>query len=829
MYTRLTEDQRAKLIDILKDMVDLPAGSAIDFNNLTKTQLRQILLSISGQLAEYYVSTDGVGAAISDGLDKTDVGYHTFLRLWQVFGNVIANMEVKPGSDDYNADSSFNQAVSNPGVAWSLGAASVIPAALGFYIRIQQMKEARKGHSIPKQQEILLKATGQLYLPDAIIRGYQDFCDRTKVIPSSLRWTDPEAAKTDKVIGTNPFANFIHKVRDSKPVSLLAEGWNFLGTTALFFWPAWMIAVLIVGIAASYAMPVLPIVVAVAFGVSIAVKAGLTYFKNRAKKKEEALYKDVKPEIVDAEKKELAQEIADSKQMTKEVRQRFIMKEKHAEFKRAFNIPEKNHARLGNGHTIAKNKDGVIIALKNNPQEVEKSKEVATVKPSIWFYIKRYFIEPRKEREARLQREKEKAELEKKELTVHKQKVDAVLQSKIGQRLLGSKMARGGQIAINMVNDIIGYYTLSSFILWLVGSAILTLTPVGAVFGFAGIGGLVLGAILPGISAGFSGIVGALYGLNAFANTRNKQLAFEKDIYTRLAEPYKNTGKTNQQAFDDLYAEVETLKADIKEELKAEQKRIQEKAARGNALDLKEEYLAKLNLNNIDVFNDYYMSTGEEKPSAWTRFKDVAFKTYKAINAGQTWIFVTRSLFLAGAALAGICALAGPAAGIAFIAIAVTMAVAGIAFKMAQIYTESKVADKKAFVEGFPVRLSYLEKMKKELTGVKGYLNRTDNTHAVVLNMTQQQPPLVQLEPELDQQHQVVPLDSHDANNDSATASKLPPQMPRVPAPNHPLENSSDSYVSPYTNGYSAVLHAVPNNSTVKQSVAQQPSMVMQN
>src|SRR3989338_4603587 len=63
------------------------------------------ILSLS-QLMPLYWNADHIDTAINNYiLDKTDVGYHTFLRLWQVFENVELN---HTNSDADRTDSSFN-------------------------------------------------------------------------------------------------------------------------------------------------------------------------------------------------------------------------------------------------------------------------------------------------------------------------------------------------------------------------------------------------------------------------------------------------------------------------------------------------------------------------------------------------------------------------------------------------------------------------------------------------------------------------------------------------------------------------------------------------
>ena len=139
-------------------------------------------------------------------------------------------------------------------------------------------------------------------------------------------------------------------------------------------------------------------------------------------------------------------------------------------------------------------------------------------------------------------------------------------------------------------------------------------------------------------------------------------------------------------------------------------------AKNNGALNDQEIFILNLRLDQMDQY--------DEAPTWKTKLRTFAFRLYKVINSGQTGIFVARSLFLAGAALAGICALFGPGAPIAFIAIAVGLAVVAIVFKLTRLYLQEKEAEKKRFVETFPDRISDLKKQYKKLLTVQQVLNQ---------------------------------------------------------------------------------------------------------
>lgn len=704
-------------------------------DGLNKDELRQIDRLLAAQLAPFYLNPEATEDAIRGGIDKTDVGYHTVFRLLQVFGYVLAN---GTNSDANNDATPFNQLMSDPAAAWSLGLATIIPMLIGGLIRFRQLKADRERNSIPYLQTRLNKINPQEPVSeDKILEICNDLLDRGKVAPSrAYLQTVPNTKLTDAVIGSNKLADFVYTVSgDTKaekegPVKTAArtvfagvkQAWYFLADSALVFWPIWMVAVMIIGIAATYVFPALPIIVAATFVTSIAIKAGLAYYRRRTQKKMDLIYQD--PLVL---KKEQA-EVAEITRMRHELKSRVHMKREHGFFKSIFGkfLPlkeakEANPPRVNNVYTAVAARNERVIVLIKNP--ALKQEEIAT---------------PVNQAEP--------------DLETHRQNVVATLKSDIGQRLLGSKAARRGEIAINMVNNAIGYYTLSAFVLWLVGCTLLALAPITAVIG--AIGALVLGITLPAVSASFSGLIGGIYSLRAFADTKKAQLEFEKTIYNKLSEEYK-PGITKQQAFDELDRKVNQRKRDplLQQALAAKQQEIREKE-KGyendrralfkkmdthnlkvddltpedykifiRKLDDDEAFLLNYDLNKIDVYNDRYFRTQEEKPSTWIKIKKGLFQLYKAVNAAQTWIFVTRSLFLFGAALGGICLLFGPAAGFAFIGIAVTMAVVGVAFKLAQLYKQKKAAEKAFFVETFDTRLSYLKKQNKQLQALENYLS----------------------------------------------------------------------------------------------------------
>jgi len=708
-FAALTDQEKQTMLrDLLQRMVWIASSSApgekihpIDFTTLSTEELKITLHSLSEQLAPYYMSPTVANGMVGDGLDKTDVGYHTFLRLWQVFGYVLANGS---SSDASNDASSFNQAMSNTSVAWTLGLASALPIAIGMWIRFEQMKLGRLRNSVPYQIEQLLKVNPEALSEGELLGIYYDFLERGKVKPLYLV-SHPDEAITDAVIGTNAFADAIlafngnkkdaydnaFKAQARRVFSAVKKGWNFLVGGALAFWPIWMVAVLIIGIGATYVFPALPIIVGITFAVTIAIQVGLSYYRAR-KAKEAALLQPADPQVAEAE----SIKNAEKTRMLEELKQRAHMRQSHAYFNKVFKVATKEKVKsssYSNPYLPIPMYNERVLTLIDKPQALQEEMQVAALMKN----------QPVKSRE--------KISFSQEEMDAHQKRIDAVVNTGLGLYLLGSKTARRGQIAVNMVNDAIGYYTLSAFVLWLTGATLWAFAPLAAAF--VTVGGLVLGSIFPAVSTAFNALIGVMYSLQGFAETRNKQLAFEQNVYLRLSERYKNSEMSKAEAFAALEKDVNQRKAALQEVLATKKKELRKWQALKTPLDEQQTLLLNYDLNKIDVYR--YSRAQQEAPSTLATIKNGLFGLYKAVNAGQTWIFVTRSLFLAGAALGGVCLLFGPGSVFVFLGIAAAMAVIGIAFKLTQIYLDQKAREKAYFLDMLDPNLAYLEKMNKEL------------------------------------------------------------------------------------------------------------------
>ena len=674
---------------------------------LNEIQLREMNRIILKQLAPYYPNLDTFEGSVGDACDKTDVGYHTFLRLWQVFSYVIAN---GTNSDAENKDSSFGRTLDIPGINFLFAGLTILPMAIGVYIRLKQLQKVRERNTVAYQREQLQKINPEVEVTDnEVIAGYNDLMARGKSAPRPAQ--APVQAKeeqTKKAIGSNKFANAINAIREFdikgvKPFAIIDNIWNSLSKTALIFWPTWMVAVLVIGITAVSFPPAVPIVMGITLGISAALQIGVYVARRHAKKKAEAEFAGMDKKVVEDITNERQHELNEANHSRNELKQRLHMKKEHGFFKSLF--PVKSKDKVASEKTnpayiaVTAGKDGIISLVKNPDAVQSTSSATATTL---------------------LMTDEERAK-----------DVAGILNSALGKKLLGSKASRNARLAVNVTNELINQYTLSAFIVWLVYATISVFAPFSAVIG------AIAAAVGSGImTAVFGGFVGGIRSLNMFAKTKQAETNFEKKVYDRLSEQYTSgipgveDSVNKQQAFEYFHNNVEAGKARIEAALLAKQAELTKKVQQHGitSLSKQEKYLLKLDLKKIDAFNDRYFMTQEPEAGIWTKFKNAALLTYKAINAGQTGIFVVRSLFLAGAVGAGICLAFGPAAGFIFMGIALSFAAVCIGLKMAQMYTDHKANKSESFVDTIDVRISYLKKKDKQLNALSNYLGvSTDN------------------------------------------------------------------------------------------------------
>src|SRR3990167_751395 len=417
----------------------------VDSESTLTEQNEHNLRLLALQLAPLYMGTPPVQAAISNyantqnaigsAIDKLDVGYHTFLRLWEVFGNVWLN---QANSDSDRQDSSFNQITqARPKIA----TLSALPFIIGFAIHYHQVNNQRHRQTIlyqMAQYQALTRSNAEAVDEARYRKIMQDLLARGKVtLPHAQKIAEPAVRAPSRAKKYTP--SFFPSWNDFK--ADIKEIWNFLTQSALIFWPTWMIAVMIVGFTASYAFPVLLFIILATFAVSSVLYGTFKYLKKRQEKREKLL----SPE----ELKNLKNTQAEVAHLTPRLLQRANMKLVHGKFKKLF-APADNQQPAHEKHTVKRvatpyavgvmKQDHVVVLLKT------KQSEAAPVMTTAQTECK------------------------------YEDMVTTLEQAKVGKHILNGKHTRRTHLAFTGIIIAINNYTLAAFVWWLVGSTLLTLS-----------------------------------------------------------------------------------------------------------------------------------------------------------------------------------------------------------------------------------------------------------------------------------------------------------------------------------------------------------------
>jgi hypothetical protein len=744
--------------------------------SLTVEQARHLLFLVRAQ--QVALSTwgpTGLKEAINASTDKTDVGWHTFLRLWMVFEYVLLNGLDNQGwkGDQERTDSTFNQATVGQIDIAVLSLVLPVIIALAIHRCEKKTRQTRQtvAHQIKKIQAI---SQDQSITEEDYLKTMQELLDNCKIVlpPEVTVAAETRPTTAAATQSKNKSVEDIKDIAEKKPVpqpaqegaaaqtasqptkkasspifksiqKALSATWDFLAQSAIIFWPIWMTTVLIVGFGASYALPALPIVVAISFGLAALITGGVAAYRRRKEKKQAAVLADpAEPENkakVEAIRAKLEAGLKRINAIMPRLLQRAHMKLVHRQFK--------------------EDTQGVYDQLfpktikKEQPAEQAEPAANAAAAPASPYAVhtigKEGII-------VLLDKEQDEQPTPPVQLPSQKEMREAIEASQsLGSRILGSRGDRFKFLAAFFTDSVIGQYTLSAFVCWILGSAVLSLglltglTPAlaGIAAAFSAVGMLFLGGIAPGVSAAFNVIMGLGFTGHGLKKIKEKREHLIATLYQQLKAPYrpKNQrwieeiradlkareacenpifeGITQEEAFMFFFNRVEGKKQDIAGDLKARQTLIKAKVKAGEVLTPNEKALLRINLKEINVFNDRYFKTQEVGPSKNRRLNRFLYKLYKGINGAQTGIFVTRSLFLTGAALAVACAAAGPFAPAVFIGIAATIGVIACAAKLFHLYLDKKERNRQFFADTLPDRISYLKKQYKQLMVAEAILH----------------------------------------------------------------------------------------------------------
>jgi hypothetical protein len=326
--------------------------------------------------------------------------------------------------------------------------------------------------------------------------------------------------------------------------------------------------------------------------------------------------------------------------------------------------------------------------------------------------------------------------------------------------LQGSNELRALAITRDVVNAII----MVSFAFWILSAT----------------GVAVFGLTLPSLafldSMVLSGIVGLVVG-GVFAGLKHfeikdKQLAFEKLIHTKLCEESKVKGVTKLEYFEAMELRVEFKKAqaewlrlkillnaavnapasaqdladsfendlniyegrattqeyqDQYRKLQAERQKLERKLQRAGTCPAADRLASNYDLDKeVDVYNHEYRDKQRHQAGLWTktkRFFEAGFKFFCSVQTGS---LLTRSLFIDycvfGFVVAGLASVLGVASSGVLIGVAATIGVAYGAVCLSQFLIERKRKEKENFVNNMDNNNAYFDDKDKELSWMHSHL-----------------------------------------------------------------------------------------------------------
>lgn len=638
------------------------------------------------QLRMLYMNVDQAVNLVENGiLDTTDAGYHTFLRLLQVFGNVMAN---NTSDDSYNPNSVYEQLLqADPAMPGILAGAGLVSAILGSALILAEMRNERERNTTTYQLAKVTEAN-----PDTLLNSDEELAAQYQLFLQKRKVSTKATVLSDLTINNMPkpskMAAFFQRLEKNTLFRMLTNALDKAKTASLFYWPVWMVGAIVTGLVAVGTFPVAPIVLAISIVLASAYMGIVSYIRYRKNKAPNASI----VQTSNIEGKELVR-------AREELKQHLNIKESHRYFNLIFrgkvitrNIG-KNAPVIDPAYSVRSTGDDKVIYLEPKDSIDDKTSKVSLTTES--------------------------------EYTTAKQ--DIVLNSRIYKHLTDAKRQKR-QRGVSTAFDIIGKYTLTAFIFWLAYAifaavamtfALPILLPFVAV-----IGSYYTSTIVGAIAGGFSG-------MREFFKMKKNDAESNAQVEARLAAPYlgkisgtREHGMSKAEAFTHFEDTMNERKAKIKDALLAKQAELKAKKASKQPLDAKEIYLLSLDLKKIDVYNEHYFKMQTTRVSLGTRIKQISSDVYKMMSSGQTGIFIVRTLLL----VSGVVALCVAAPPLAFILVAVAAATAMIALRAVHIHLTRKSQQAAYMATTIDSRIYYMEKQCKELAVLDKVLNGDTET-----------------------------------------------------------------------------------------------------
>ncbi len=301
--------------------------------------------------------------------------------------------------------------------------------------------------------------------------------------------------------------------------------------------------------------------------------------------------------------------------------------------------------------------------------------------------------------------------------------VEAVLNSEIAQRLLGSKAERRARWFVSGAKDAIGAFVEFAFITGFGADLSYGMTAAGGILAtiFTPVSHFLGGSLL--MAAGGL-VMGAIFGIKTLAQVHQEQLIAEQKVYQALTAPYQiKSGRIINGKPEYVNAGIT-----IKEKIEQLEKSINDtigriKTAKTALTSDQLNNIPHYNLNNINAFNHDRFEKQREKIPFKTKCKKIANRIFTGLTGGQTGVLIARLLFLTGCVFAG--ALVGSVVGapLAFGLIATGFALFMGGLKLAKSILDKRNGHREHCVNTLNSRVSYLKKKEKELNELEQIIN----------------------------------------------------------------------------------------------------------
>lgn len=443
-------------------------------------------------------------------MDVNDVVGWTFVRLFQVFGNIFANGS---NSDQYSANSVFNRliykdplqpALGMTTAGWVLTGGGLATMTMGLLRRIYQIYHQKELNSYAYLQARLQEAAAALHLDEEYTQ------DRIEAgLERILRSGQLNVIRPAKKARVGIIATAINKVRELGISRAIGAVWDFLGYQSMVFWIAFMPVSLMAGSMPTMVAAAMPVIL----GITAVVGGGL-YLYHGLFKGVAALYHWI------TNSEEDASEVHDQV-LLNQLKQRYFVEQLHAlKMQALFRasgrevepviplLPPASEYELARGETV-------IRLRRIAPQRNQRIDEMREAEPN------------------------------------------DVLDSRLAQYLLESKTKRTLRRRVNIIADIWNAFITMSFVMWLVSALATAAVPV---IGLAGLAAFLSGSmqtLIPCIVSGF------FAGLSAFADATAKQADYEKKVYERLNATLPGHNVKTGEYFETLEQELKRHKDQV--------------------------------------------------------------------------------------------------------------------------------------------------------------------------------------------------------------------------------------------------------------------------